>query len=718
MSRSVWWTVGGAASVAAFGLGVLASYYGLVEWDRSLFGEQLGTGERLGVATAAGGVLAAAVAAPFFFLAGRDRPVGEASTGRRGERPVRVGVVPGEADCFQERPVQQRLQEVLDRGETAVVTQVLSGMGGVGKTQLAAACARRAVDGEPGLDLLVWVTAASRSEILAGYARADAAVNDPTGGDGGLDTDVAATRFLTWLAGTKGRWMVVLDDLTTPADLAGLWPPATDYGRVLVTTRRRDAALRGSGRVLVDVELFTPDEALTYLREKLAEHPDRLAEAAELCADLGHLPLALAQAAAYLLDRGLSCAVYRRRFADRRSRLADVLPEADALPDDHRSTVAATWSLSVEHANLLHPIGLAEPLLQVASLLDPNGIPTEVLTTAPVLDYLREARGSEAGLAADAVPVSTTDVVDALRALHRLNLASVADDRPVRIHALVQRAAGDQTSPDWRTTAARAAADALVAVWPEVERDTELATSLRANAAALREAAGVLLYEPDAHTVLFRHSRSLGDAGLLTAATAADRQLLDDCLRVLGPDHPATLTARANLAFWRGEAGDPAGAATDFAELLDDRLRVLGPDHPATLTARGNLARCRGEAGDPAGAATALTELLDDCVRVLGPDHPATLTARHNLAYWRGGGRGPRRRGASLRRTPRRPPAGSQPRPPRHPRHPPRTRLLAGARESVAVPGDRSGPNAGNVSGNEAMLASGIHAAAGGPIEA
>ena len=71
---------------------------------------------------------------------------------------------------------------------------------------------------------------------------------------------------------------------------------------------------------------------------------------------------------------------------------------------------------------------------------------------------------------------------------------------------------------------------------------------------------------------------------------------------MLGPDHPETLTTRANLASWRGEAGDPAGAAAAYEELLADLLRVLGPDHPNTLTTRGNLAYWTGEADGGSGS--------------------------------------------------------------------------------------------------------------------
>ncbi|MER5853152.1 tetratricopeptide repeat protein [Streptomyces sp. NPDC002012] len=124
------------------------------------------------------------------------------------------------------------------------------------------------------------------------------------------------------------------------------------------------------------------------------------------------------------------------------------------------------------------------------------------------------------------------------------------------------------------------------------------------------------------------------------ANTNASRSAAEDALHRpvhhSGPDHTDTLTARNNLAHWRGEAGDAAGAAVAFEELLADRLRVLGPDHPHTLAARGNLARCRGKAGDAVGAAAEWEELLAEMLRVKGPDDPDTLAARNKLAYWRG----------------------------------------------------------------------------------
>jgi Tetratricopeptide repeat len=71
-----------------------------------------------------------------------------------------------------------------------------------------------------------------------------------------------------------------------------------------------------------------------------------------------------------------------------------------------------------------------------------------------------------------------------------------------------------------------------------------------------------------------------------------------------------------------------------YADLLPDHTRVLGPDHPDTLTTRGNLARWTGEAGHPEQARQLSADLLLDHERVLGPDHPKTLATRHNLTHW------------------------------------------------------------------------------------
>ncbi|MFC7247686.1 FxSxx-COOH system tetratricopeptide repeat protein [Catellatospora aurea] len=542
--------------------------------------------------------------------------------------PIAVGRVPPLADCWQPRPDEQALLPV-GNSRTAVLTQVLSGMGGVGKTQLAVGWATSLWQREH-VDLLLWADAGSRQSIVSAYAQAAAAV----GADSRLEGEQAAQWFLQWLATTGRRWAVVLDDLTRPADLTGWWPPATGAGSVVVTTRRGDSALRRDNRVLVQVGLFAASQAHEYLTAKLAAHPGLADDVHGVAADLGYLPLALAQSAAYMIDRNMTCGAYRGRLADRRRGLEHLVPEPESLPDEHQATVAATWSLSVDHADTLRPAGLSRPLLQLASLLDPNGIPAAVLTAPPVSAWLSNAAGAE---------VMAEDVHDAVRNLHLLSLAVHDPGNParsLRVHALVQRATRDQTPPAVRDSATVAAADALQAVWPaaDTDPDPDLGQALRANTEHLHHTNPDPLWTPDngVHVVLFTAGSRLGQVGQVRAAVDYLQRMHQTAHRRLGPDHHDTMAARANVAYWRGASGDVAGAVEAYELLLDDISRVLGPDHPDTLTTRGNLARWRGQAGDAGGAAAASEQLLGDRLRVLGPDHPHTLTTRANVAYWRG----------------------------------------------------------------------------------
>ncbi|WP_248833838.1 tetratricopeptide repeat protein, partial [Frankia sp. Mgl5] len=559
----------------------------------------------------------------------RPRPPAAFSLG--GERH-RVGMPPRIADCFQHRPVADKLDRAVSGGGTAV----LAGMGGVGKTQLAAHYAHQAWN-SGAVDVLMWVNAGSREAIQTVYARAAARI---CGADL-TDPAAAAETLLGWLADTNARWLVILDDLADPPDLAGLWPPTQPNGRVLVTTRRHDPVLLGPGRHRVTIGLFTKTEAVAYLSAALAAHgrhdtPDQIAGVA---ADLGYLPIALAQAAAYITEsRHLNCVTYRQRLTDRTRTLKELAPRS--RPDDQPVAVYAAWSLSLERANQCRPVGLAVPMLELAAVLDPNGIPETVLTSPPVLAYLTTHRTPHRPTGQDAPITREVDADDARDTLDTLCLLSLADYTPanpgqaIRVHQLIQRAVRDTHPP--ADTLARTAADALLHAWPDIDRASPLTQALRANTATLHTVTGDALWHPDSHPVLTRAGESLGNTGLVRAAADHYKQLHNLAHQRHSPDHPDTLAIRANLARWEGRAGDAAGAAATFTQLLDDMVRVFGPDHPDTLTSRYNLARWRGYSGDPVGAVAASAQLLDDQLRVLGPDHPGTLATRSNLARWRG----------------------------------------------------------------------------------
>ncbi|GGW82730.1 hypothetical protein GCM10010350_79400 [Streptomyces galilaeus] len=603
--------------------------------------------------------------------------VQQAAPRERAPWPHQVGVLPPRAMSFQHRAEVDQLRAAVDSGGTFVLSQVLTGTGGVGKTQLAADYARTAWD-SGGVDVLVWISASSRSAITAGYAQAGVEVlaADPS------DPEQSARAFLAWLepkAGQKPcRWLVVLDDVTDPADIRGWWPPASPRGRVLVTTRRREAALTGAGRRLVTVGLFTPQDAAAYLTAVLAAH-DRHEPADQinsLAADLGHLPLALAQAAAYIIDTNVTCARYRRLLADRLRKLADLLPEPNALPDDQAVTLAATWSLSIEHADRLRPAGLARPMLQLAAMLDPNGIPTDVLTSRPALTHLTRHRTPDIQRP---IPATTEDAAGALHALHRLSLVTYAPGQPVQVHGLVQRSVREQVPPELLARTVWAAADALLQTWPKQERDFATGQRFRANTETLRSHDEHLLWsDHDVHEVLLRLGQSLGRAGFYQAsddhyrrlaatsaqkygagyprtlacrgnslgflkftaspaeAVAAYTELAADCAHLVGPDDYFTFRARGDLADARAIGGDLAGALADYEELLLDHRRVHGPHHRRTLSVRSQIASLHSDRGDPSRAVALYKELLGDCRTHLGPLDDMTLDVRMKLARLQG----------------------------------------------------------------------------------
>ncbi|MEU3743256.1 tetratricopeptide repeat protein [Streptomyces sp. NPDC032198] len=589
--------------------------------------------------------------------------------------PYLVGRIPRQADCFQNRGAVGSLGAAVAEGGTAVLCQVLAGTGGVGKTQLAAHHARTAWQAGR-VDLLVWVTAATREAIITSYATAGTIVL-------GADPDrpeQAAEEFLAWLepkpspigSGSTGcRWMVVLDDLIDPADLRSLWPPADNpLGQTLVTTRRRDAVLTSGSRRRLEVGLFTEAEARTYLTAALTAHgrTDPPEHIHALARDLGRFPLALAQAAAYLNNARFNeadpqagflpigcpsscpqpctraeCVTYRKQLADGARPLDDVLPEPAALPDDQAATVAAAWFLSIDRANNLRPAGLARPMLQLTAMLDPNGIPITVLTSPPALTHLTEQRTTHEQKQIPA-QVTAEDAVGALRALHRLSLLDITTDpgststhRTVRVHNLIQRTVRDPLAPDRYGRLARTAADALLAAWPHGTGLDVVAEGdvLRANAAVLVQHSEGALYTTAAHPILRRYGSSLWDSGQAQAALDYYRHLADAAHQRLGPAHPDCLAARTSLAHLSGHMGDTAGATAALQKLSEQMLQWLGPDHSRTLHTRYLLAHWCGETLGAPLAVTALEQVRADQKLALGPDDSDTLSTRHLLAHWR-----------------------------------------------------------------------------------
>ncbi|UUU35810.1 hypothetical protein JIX56_41505 [Streptomyces sp. CA-210063] len=290
---------------------------------------------------------------------------------------------------------------------------------------------------------------------------------------------------------------MVLDDVDDLGEVAGLWP-AGDAGRTLVTTRRRDATLLRPGVRVIGVGVFTVDEATGYLADRLSLDPDPAAgthellthrpeDVAALTAVLGRFPLALSQAAAFLIDTGMDLPSYQSLLADERESLAGLLPSSSPA-DEHGGTVTSTLQLALVRAESLAPPGAARAMLELISMLAPDGIPEAVLLGPAARAWLGGDHLASRGEHAERGSLPSRSNLLALRALHRLSLVThrgPSGPAVVEVHSLVQRAVRDGVPVHHRAGIATAAADALEEVWSAPDCAPETTTALYRCAEAL-----------------------------------------------------------------------------------------------------------------------------------------------------------------------------------------------------------------------------------------
>ena len=550
------------------------------------------------------------------------------------------GTVPPLADTYYAREqTGPDLASSLRPGETVVLvhgeeTEVApAAQGGTGKTQLAVEFAHTLWNTR-AVEVLVWVNGANAESVIAGFAQAANTVDASPPDEG---AEVAAARFVSWLARTRQPWALIIDDLAELNDLEELWPAGAS-GRVLITTKLPAAAFEspaftGPELRVIPVAGLSRREALDYVAARLTDYPDQRIEALDLGEDLDGLPLGLAQATAVMRARGQGCREYRALLAAR-------IPHMPAV-DGVSMAVLATWSIAAECAHQLPPAGLAWPTLVLAAMLDHHGVPGAVLTTPSACGYIA-GRPSTAN-AADQNIVRAAINNLALAGLVTIDPASPA--RTVQLHASVQAAVRAYLPTADLEQVVTAAADALLQTWPDRAGQAEqlkigqaqvgqlqLEQALRDCASALRAADDGMLWKPEAHPLLFRTGLSLEDSRLSRAAIAYWKSMVATSTRLLGPAHANAVMARDRLAAAYESAGMAADAIAVFQAALADREQNQGPEHAETIAARSHLAHAYQSADRPADAIALYERTVADSGRMLGPAHPVTLDARASLA--------------------------------------------------------------------------------------
>jgi tetratricopeptide (TPR) repeat protein len=344
----------------------------------------------------------------------------------------------------------------LDQRLTVGVLQAITGLGGIGKTQTAVEYAYRYGS---KYDAVLWVTADGVEQLSSDFVSIARLLDLPE--KDAPDPQAAVGSVIRWLESTN-RWLLIVDNADEPA-LVRPFLPARPLGHMIITSRVTTLDLLGvSDPVLLNVMDSATATAFIVARTGSdQDDPGELAAARELSRELGYLPLALEQAAAYIAETECLVQDYLKSFRERQLQL---LRESSPVTGAYGKTVHSTWSLNFEEVQKTSPA--SSDVLRLAAFLAPDFIP-EILLTKGASELGFAISAKLAGAEGDPLLID-----DLLRPLVRYALA-IRDKRSgtISVHRLVQAVVRAQMSEDEQSEWVKRAVRALNCVFPEASYD-------------------------------------------------------------------------------------------------------------------------------------------------------------------------------------------------------------------------------------------------------
>ena len=563
---------------------------------------------------------------------------------------------------FPQNPFFTGREDQLQAIHTALTSRgraALSGLGGIGKTQTAVEYAYRYRD---DYRYVLWVRADTELELVGSYVAIAQALNLPMKDAENQDETVQYVRL--WLS-REPDWLLIFDNADRP-ELVQPFLPREIKGHILVTSRAQDFQDLGIVRPL-EMAILSPAEAVAFLLTRtghmrlVGAHPrvrptqgiqpvtdlpdgqnltvtgsgqshgiapTEYTAATDLAADLGYLPLALEQAAAYMVTNRVPFAAYLTSYRKQRlKRLEKAKPKLGHYPD----SVATTWALNLKEIQKTAPA--AATLLNYCAFLHPDAIPFNLFTQgAPVLG---EPLATALADAAD----DPLELYDLLNPLCSYSLVRVEpESQSLSLHRLVQEVIraelGDRGCKDWVDPLFRAMGRLLPEKgktieyqdWPTlaplVNHVRELANHCQQQELASTDAADV--FHATGAYLLERGQYALADP-LLT-------QSLDLRRKLLGEEHEDIATS-LNQAAWTHQLQGRYGEAEPlFLQALAMRQRLLGNEHSDVASSLNNLALLYKKQGRYREAEPLYQQALAMFQRLLGDEHPAIATSLNNLA--------------------------------------------------------------------------------------
>lgn len=446
--------------------------------------------------------------------------------------------VPALVDGFSGRDAElEALGATAGPASTGIRCQVVTGMGGVGKTQLSTAYLHRRAD---SYDIVAWI----RAEEAGGTADL-AELADVLGiAHEGASPSESASRVRPHLEASDSTWLLVLDNIAGPSALRDV--PTSGHGEILATSRTRGGYESFGTEVPLDT--FDSATATAYLVARTGR-VDEAVDAATVADLLGGLPLALSHAASVCeLSLGL-------RFTDYIELLEHL--RAEELFDDSRdslyeTTVALTWaaSRSMAMADSSRSVAVTE----MAAFLAPDGIQLTLF----------DLPGADARV--------RKETSDAIRALRRYSLLDVVGG-VARMHRVLQKVVRDSLPPTSARDAMSAVVQALTEARPATTDDPADWRAWQDLVPHIRSLARSVVVEPVEHEAVVELLHGAVEflvwSGAPQEALETADQALTVATKLIGPDHQAMVGIRHVMAQAMHLAGDIEAAIRELESLLE-----------------------------------------------------------------------------------------------------------------------------------------------------
>ena len=554
---------------------------------------------------------------------------------------------------------ERELQQIHDfLNEDNQYTMIaLSGMGGVGKTELALQYAWREWDNKTFLGGICWLNALNNDPgiQIVDFASQYLKLMLP---DQGTLTERVRYCWQHWI---EGDVLIIFDDVRDYEQIQPYLPPKQDKRfKVLITTRFHYLS---QAIHTINLGLLTAEEGLKLLEIYLGnERIDaELEQAKELCQDLGYLPLGLELVARLLKQRqDWKISKIRQKLAEKGldEPILAKNPKFDTEMTGERG-VKAAFNLSWEELN-------SEPEAQILALY------LSLFALAPfpkgmILDLFPDEDGDtvEEWLTDSLVHLSLVkDTGDGWYEIHTLLRRYFRDKLEASSHAepakrryciiMAKKSAEMPQNPTLKKveefTPFIPHLQASVGEYSEYIADEDLVSSYTGLASYYQGQGLYAIAEPYCQACLTATRTHLGDnhphvatslnnlaalyesQGRYTEAEPLLLEALDLTKRLLGDNHPDVATSLNNLAVLYCSQGRYKEAEPLHLEALDLRKRLLGDNHPDVAASLNNLAYLYYSQGRYKEAEPLYLEALDLCKRLLGDNHPHVATSLNNLA--------------------------------------------------------------------------------------